>query len=85
MSLIQHGRLRIHFAALADPLAKQVANCGLQLNTEQAELLQSCARSIVLLHVHGILSEGERHKANQRLFKAISRSVSAASNGNGDL
>lgn len=75
MSLIQHGRLRIHFAAMASPLRKQVQDCGLSLDPGQVDVLQACADSITRLRIHGVLTEGESHKACQRLFKAIKNAV----------
>lgn len=78
MSLIQHGRLRIHFAAMAAPLRQQVQNCGLHLDPGRVDVLQSCADSIIRLRIHGVLTDGEGHKANQRLFKEIKRAVTAS-------
>lgn len=77
MSIIQHGHLRIHFAALAEPLRVQAQQCGLRLDPGQVDVLQACADSIVRLRIHGVITDGECHKANQRLFKAIKSAVSA--------
>lgn len=78
MSIIQHGSLRIHFAAVAKPLREQAKDCGLRLDPGQVDVLQACADSIVRLRIHCVLTDGESHKANQRLFKAIGRAVTGS-------
>ena len=75
MSSIQHGRLYIAFGATCEPLTRQVRDCNLRLDPGQADVLQACADSITRLKIHSILSDGEAHKARQRLMKAIVRAT----------
>jgi hypothetical protein len=78
VSLIFNGRLRIQFGACCDPLRKQVQACGLSIDPGQVDALQGYADAIVKLSVQHILSDGEQHKANQRLMKRIASAVSAS-------
>lgn len=82
MSLIYNGRLRIQFGATCEPLRKQVQACGLSIDPGRVDALQGYADAIVKLSVQRILSEGESHKANQRLMKRIVASVSATGANN---
>ena len=75
MSSIQQGSLRIVFGALADPIQKQVHQCGLWIDPVRCAVLQSCADSIVRLRIHGVITDGESHKAYQRLMKSIISNV----------
>lgn len=60
------------FGAMAPPLTKQLK--GLVWH-HKARSFQKMADAIVLLSVHGYLTEAERHRARKRLLHAISQSA----------
>lgn len=75
MSCIQQGLLRISFGALSEPIRIQVKQCGLWIDPGSIDVLQACADSITRLRIHGVITDGESHKACQRLMKSIVRNV----------
>ena len=75
MSSIQQGRLRIIFGATAENLSRQIEAVGLDGDSNAVDDLQRYADAVTLLSVQGVLSEGEAHKARQRLMKRIVKAV----------
>ena len=63
--------LSIEIGALADPIAEQVAACGVVLPDDEGKRLQALADSIIRLRIHSILTAAEATRAEQRLFREI--------------
>lgn len=69
-------RLSITFGAMAPPLAEQLKPHSMP--EAQVGLCQRFADSIVLLRVHGVLTEREADKARKRLMGKITEKLRAA-------
>lgn len=64
-------KVAIHFGALCEPVAKQLAEQGHVVTKKNGRILQEFADWITMLSLHGMLSEAETHRARQRLLKRI--------------
>lgn len=65
----------LSFGALAPPISEQLETQGL---TSPGSLFQRQADAIVLLHVHGVLTDTSAHAARKRLLKAITNALKSA-------
>lgn len=63
--------MEIRFGALAPPMSEQMK--GL-ISDSDGELFDKLKDAIVILRVHGMIPDGECHKAHQRILKAIEKS-----------
>lgn len=61
--------LHITFGAMADPLKKQLAGCGLP--EKRIAKWQREADAITLLSVNGLLRDPEKTRARDRLMRTI--------------
>lgn len=59
----------IHFGALVDPIAKQLKAQKVPFDPKRVQLFQRLADAIVLLSVHGIITD--KRVQHQRVFKKI--------------
>lgn len=69
--------LTLKFGALSAPIKQQLAEYGYKISGDKGELagLEKIRHSIVLLHVAGIITDGEADKAFGRLMKRISNQL----------
>lgn len=67
--------LGINFGALCPSIENQLKDQGLKTEPKSKPIIQPCADSIVLLSIHGILSDGERDKARKRMMNLIKRTL----------
>jgi hypothetical protein len=63
--------LSLHFGAFVPALAKQLAESGLQVDKRYLEQLQRDANAVVLLLVHGLLTDSEINRVRRKLMKKI--------------
>jgi len=63
----------IDFGALSPKIEKQLKDQGLK--TGRTPLIQACADAVVLLAIHGIISDGEKDKARRRIMNFLKDSV----------
>jgi hypothetical protein len=68
-------RLALHFGALCEPLAMQLAQQGHVVTKKNGRILQEFADSITVLSLHGMLSEAETHRARQRFLNRIAKGL----------
>ena len=62
--------MEIRFGALSEPLHEQLG-----LPEEDMKLVQRLADAVTLCNIHGILPDGETHKARKRIVKEINRVI----------
>jgi hypothetical protein len=69
----------LHFGAMAPKIAEQVEKLGLKFlpNTDIAKI-QSLADAVVKLKIHGIATNGEVKKMEQRLAKRVLSHIEVA-------
>lgn len=63
------SELRLGFGGMVPELAVQAERQGFVI--ENAAYEQKKANAILLLNIHGVITDGEAHKARQRLMKKI--------------
>ena len=61
------NELRLVFGGMVPELAVQAERQGYTIENAVSE--QKKANAIFLLNIHGIITDGEAHKARQRLIK----------------
>lgn len=69
-------QLTVNFGAMADPIAKQLSEHGCAASS--LAVWERAADAIVFLHVHGLATDSEAHKARGRLFARIKKSIEGA-------
>lgn len=62
----------VHFGALAPPMKEQI---GHLISEQDCGKFQKIADAIVMLHIHGYLSDSQVDKARQRCMKAITKAA----------
>lgn len=67
--------MELQFGAMCPLLSQQLGN---RVPVNVAEVLDKNAHAIDRLRIHGLLSEGEVHKARTRLIRTIQREVKMA-------
>ena len=68
-------QIAIRFGAVSPPLAEQLDEQGILYDKQACERWQKWQNSIALLYVSGLLTDGEKTKAHQRLFKRIGKEL----------
>ena len=63
--------LVIYIGALSDPISIQLDKQGYKYKFSEVRKFQKFTDAITLLKIHGILSDAERVKAEQRLYKKL--------------
>ena len=63
------SKLRLVFGGMVPELAVQAERQGFVI--ENAAHEQKKANAIFLLNIHGVITDGEAHKARQRLMKKM--------------
>lgn len=64
--------MNLEFGALCPPISKQL---GGKVSLKVGEVLDKNAQAIDRLRIHGLLTEGEVHKARWRLIRTIEREI----------
>lgn len=62
---------RIGFGPMKPPIQEQLASQGARLTKSDAILQQRLIDAMVLLHVHGVITDGEFKRAGRRLFVRV--------------
>lgn len=68
------NKLYIHFGGMCPQLSEQLAKYNVP-NDDKMHVLQVMADSIARLHVTGLLTESEAHKARMRMMKRIAAAI----------
>jgi hypothetical protein len=61
----------IEFGALAPNISEQLATQGVVIAENSANAFDDLARSLVLLHLHGLIPDSVRDNARKKLMKQI--------------
>lgn len=69
--------LTIEFGALAKPVSEQLKMQGFDVPNNIALGFDMVAHSIVVLRLHGIISDSVRDSSRKKLMKRISKAVHA--------
>ena len=67
--------LGIRFGAVAAPITEQLAQQDLKLEAIEGVRVQANADAITRLHLHGMLTDHEAHRARRRLMKYVLRAA----------
>lgn len=65
----------IEFGALAPKISEQIVQQGLTIPENRGKAFDDIAHAIVLLHLHGIIPDGVRDSARQKVMKQISKEI----------
>lgn len=76
-------KLTLCVGAFGPPLAEQMAEQGFVLSDHDLHHFEEDRKAIGRLGVRGVLSDGERDRAANRLLKAIARKVGRAALADG--
>ena len=63
--------LQLRIGALSPPITDQLDEQGVLYDAEEAEWWEKWAFAIVNMAIHGIITDSERQRITQRLFKRI--------------
>lgn len=69
------NKFAISMGAFADPILKQITGQGYEAKAHLIAQWQDDANAVCRLRIRGVLTAAEAHKANERLFAAISKGV----------
>lgn len=69
------NKFAISMGAFADPILKQITDQGYEAKASLIAAWQQDADAVCRLRVRGVLTDTEAHKANKRLFAAISKGI----------
>lgn len=61
----------LHFGALCDPIQKQLNKQGYVLSDKENERFQRIYDAIIMLKLHGVITDSVVLKAEQKLIKMI--------------
>lgn len=67
--------LKLHFGALAKPIASQLADQGLKFTGSRIAVIQEHEKQIISLWFAGIISDKEKEKAHERLFMMVKKHI----------
>lgn len=62
--------LKVNYGALAPELEKQLNEQGFTLG-EKADLMEKLKYSLLMLHIHGVLTDSQERIARERLHKKV--------------
>lgn len=74
------NKFEISMGVFADPILKQITDQGYEAKAGLIAQWQQDADAICRLRIRGVLTDIEAHKANKRLFDAISKGVKRGKN-----
>lgn len=63
--------MELRFGAMQKPIANQLKEQGYQFEKDKAETWQALSHSVSMCCIHGLISDGDRDKAFNRLYKKI--------------
>jgi hypothetical protein len=69
------NKFAISMGAFADPILKQITSQGYEAKASLIASWQGDSDAVCRLRIRGVLTDTEAHKANKRLFAAISKGV----------
>ena len=61
----------LNFGGLSTPIYKQIKEQGIKVTKAELEKYQKISDSILMLKIHGFLSDAIARKAQQKLFNQI--------------
>lgn len=70
-----NGKFGLHFGAICDPIAKQISGQQLKFDKSEVSHYQKDADAITRLRIRGYLPDSTLKKAQQKLFKKITKHV----------